>query len=77
MRNVTSNIGVKIRSDMRGLIVKFIWYKRCKNNFFHKIISFIFPVFSPSLQSMIKQEKINNAIIDGMKKGMFDKYENK
>lgn len=57
---------------MRALKIRINWFRSDKNNFFHKIISFIFPVFSPSLKLMLKADKLNKAFMEGLEKGLHD-----
>ena len=57
---------------MRRLKIKINWFKTNKNNFFHKIISFIFPIFSPSLKRMLKADKLMRTFTEGFEKGLYD-----
>lgn len=57
---------------MRGLKIRINWFKSNRNNFFHKVISFIFPFFSPSLKQMLKVDKLSRIFVEGFEKGFYD-----
>lgn len=57
---------------MRRLKIKISWFKTNENNFFHKVISFIFPFFSPTLSQMLKSDKLLKAFKEEFEKGLHD-----